>query len=183
MQSLGRGCFGLRLSGCVLCLAGWLACGKSDGLDAGKDGGPSSIEASADRNSTPDLPSEADGGAGPAAAGLGGPCDVLTDAGATQGVYNSSAGECPSFICLKPAVQPGATGAVNTAAFCSAGCTQDSDCVGQTRDSADPLDSRCQTGFACGVAFAKGKLCCQKLCLCKDFLGPAGAPTPFACMG
>jgi hypothetical protein len=160
----------------------WLACSKSAGPDQGNDSGPSPSEVAADQNATPELPSEADGGAGPAASGLGSPCDILTDAGATQGVYNSSALECPSYICLKPGVQPGVVGAVNTAAFCTAGCTQDSDCAGQTGDPANALDTRCKSGFLCGVAFAKGKICCQKLCLCKDFLGPTGAPTPLSCM-
>jgi hypothetical protein len=115
--------------------------------------------------------------------GMGAICDVLTDAGPAQGVYNSEALECPSRICLKPAVQPGATGVVDTGPYCTAACTQDSDCAGQERDSSNPIDARCQKGFTCGVAFVKGMICCQKLCLCKDFLGPQGAPTPIACQG
>jgi len=116
---------------------------------------------------------------------IGRRCDVLTDAGAAQGVYNSEALECPSRICLKPVVQ---TGAVMpnppTQAYCSASCSQDSDCdPNQLRDTTNPLDFRCQKGFACGIAFVKGKICCQKLCLCKDFLGTAGVATPIACTG
>lgn len=121
---------------------------------------------------------------------IGRPCDVLTDAGNAQGVYNSEALECPSRICLKPVVQTGASlPNPPTTAFCSASCSQDSDCDGQTRSQCNPatetcLDRRCATGFACGVAFVKGKVCCQKLCICKDFLNPAiGAPTPIACQG
>jgi hypothetical protein len=113
---------------------------------------------------------------------IGRRCDVLTDAGAAQGVYNSEALECPSRICLKPVVQTGATMPnPPTEAFCSASCSQDSDCDGQTRDQSNPNDRRCSKGFTCGIAFVKGKICCQKLCLCKDFLGPAGATTPIAC--
>jgi hypothetical protein len=116
---------------------------------------------------------------------IGRPCDVLTDAGAAQGVYNSEALECPSRICLKPVVQTGATMPTPpTQAYCSASCSQDSDCdPNQLRDPNNPRDYGCQKGFACGIAFVKGKICCQKLCLCKDFLGPAGAPTPIACQG
>ncbi len=115
---------------------------------------------------------------------IGRPCDVLTDASAAQGVYNSEALECPSRICLKPVVQAGATMPVPpTTAYCSASCSQDSDCDGQTRDQSNPRDTRCTKGFACGIAFVKGKICCQKLCLCKDFLPPTGAPTPIACQG
>jgi hypothetical protein len=112
---------------------------------------------------------------------IGRPCDVLTEAKPEQGVYNSEALECPSRICLKPVVQQGASGKIDTGPFCSASCSQDSDCEGQLRDSTNPLDKRCSTGFTCGIAFVKGKICCQKLCLCKDFLGLAGAPTPIAC--
>jgi len=114
---------------------------------------------------------------------IGRPCDVLTEATAAQGVYNSEALECPSRICLKPVVQQGASGSLDTGPFCSASCSQDGDCEGQLRDPTNPADKRCRTGFTCGIAFVKGKICCQKLCLCKDFLGPAGAPTPIACMG
>jgi hypothetical protein len=121
---------------------------------------------------------------------IGRPCDVLTDAGNSQGVFNSEALECPSRICLKPVVQEGATMPdPPTTAYCSASCSQDSDCDGQTRASCNPAtetcrDKRCSKGFACGIAFVKGKICCQKLCLCKDFLNPSvGAPTPIACQG
>jgi len=113
---------------------------------------------------------------------IGRRCDVLSDAGASQGVYNSEALECPSRICLKPVVQQGAVMPTPpTEAFCSASCSQDSDCDGQLRDPSNPDDHRCSKGFACGIAFVKGKICCQKLCLCKDFLGPSGVTTPIAC--
>jgi len=115
---------------------------------------------------------------------IGRRCDVLTVAGPAQGVFNSEALECPSRICLKPVVQQGATMPdPPTEAYCSASCSQDSDCeTDQNRVQSNKLDKRCSTGFACGIAFVKGKICCQKLCLCKDFLNPAvGAPTPIAC--
>ena len=70
-----------------------------------------------------------------------------------------------------------------TQAYCSASCSQDSDCDGQQRDVKNPLDYRCNQGFSCGIAFVKGKICCQKLCLCKDFLPPTGAQIPIACQG
>jgi hypothetical protein len=116
---------------------------------------------------------------------IGRRCDVLTDAGSAQGVYNSEALECPSRICLKPVVQTGATMPTPpTQAYCSASCSQDSDCdPNQLREQGNNLDYRCSTGFACGIAFVRGNICCQKLCLCKDFLGPIGAPTPIACQG
>ena len=118
---------------------------------------------------------------------IGRPCDSLTDAGAAQGVFNAEALELPSRICLKPVVQTGANMPappnLPTGAFCSASCSQDSDCDGQGRDPGNKLDNRCNSGFACGIAFVKGKICCQKLCLCKDFLPTGGASTPIACQG
>jgi hypothetical protein len=60
---------------------------------------------------------------------------------------------------------------VTTGAYCSATCSKDSDCDGEKRDNAEASDLRCAGGYACGVAFVVGPLCCQKLCLCKDFLG------------
>jgi hypothetical protein len=119
---------------------------------------------------------------------IGRPCDVLTDAGASQAVFNAEALECPSRICLKPVVDP--TGqkmpSPTTTAYCSASCSQDSDCSGaqsRTKDPNNTLDRRCNSGFVCGIAFVKGKICCQKLCLCNDFLPPGGAQTPIACTG
>lgn len=113
---------------------------------------------------------------------IGRPCDVLTDAGTEQAVYNSEALECPSRICLKPAYQSGASKASATGAFCSAPCSQDSDCdPNQLRDTTNQNDHRCKSGFACGIAFVKGPICCQKLCLCRDFLGTNGTAIPIAC--
>jgi hypothetical protein len=116
---------------------------------------------------------------------LGRSCDLtVTPAGMSQGAYNTSASDCPSHLCLKPAVQTGATMPLGgTGATCSAECTQDSDCDGELRDPTNAADQRCAKGFACGVPFVKGPLCCKKLCVCKDFLGTAGAATPIACQG
>lgn len=114
---------------------------------------------------------------------IGLPCDLTVDAGATQSVYNASATECPSRLCLKPVVQMGAAGSIDTTATCSAGCNQDSDCLGELGDRSDPLDTRCESGFVCAIPMVVGPLACQKLCVCKDFFGPSGARTPIACQG
>ena len=111
--------------------------------------------------------------------GIGRPCDIGADAGQSQAVYNNQALECPSRICLKPVNQGSPT--LDTGPYCSATCSKDSDCDGQKRDNAERSDLRCKTGFACGVAFVVGPLCCQKLCLCKDFLGLSGLQTPQTC--
>ena len=131
----------------------------------------------------PDDAIDADADADADTPNVGATCDILTDAGPSQGVYNAEALECASRVCVKPIVQPGATGSFGTTAFCTTPCNQDSDCDGQTRDPTNPRDSRCATSFACGILFVKGRLCCQKLCICWDFLGPSGPATPVACQG
>ena len=90
---------------------------------------------------------------------IGRPCDVLTDAGASQAVFNAMALECPSRICLKPVVETSAEmPSPTTNAYCSASCSQDSDCSdGQTRGGG-ALDRRCKKGFSCGIAFVKGMI-------------------------
>ena len=132
--------------------------------------------------------------------GIGRPCDVLADASTIQAVYNPSALECPSRICLKPDVQPGGTavGTTTTDAngqqhvivaptgpYCSATCSRDSDCGGQKRDSNhNDTDARCMNGYTCGVVFSVGPFCCKKLCLCKDFYNldqGGGLETPVIC--
>lgn len=113
---------------------------------------------------------------------LGRSCDVTADAGPTQGAWNSGAADCPSRLCIKPALQPSASGS-GTSAYCTASCTSDSDCDGQTRDTSNPNDKRCVRGFTCAVIFGQGPgpVCCTKLCLCRDFVGPTGVVTPPEC--
>ena len=130
---------------------------------------------------------------------LGRSCDLRTDASisATQGAYaipkancRSESGEvvvcapvdCPSGICAKPAVQPGVSTDLTTGPYCTARCNSDSDCDGQTRDFSNPNDKRCMKGFVCAIPFGEGKLCCQKLCLCRDFFSASVGPAiPTAC--
>src|SRR5664279_6192771 len=60
---------------------------------------------------------------------IGRPCEVFTDASASQAVFNAEALECPSRICLKPAFDTSADmPSPTTNAYCSASCSQDSDC-------------------------------------------------------
>ena len=115
---------------------------------------------------------------------LGSPCDLSVDAWHNQGAYNASATDCSSHLCVKPVVQSGASGAVDTVATCTAECSQDSDCQGaELRDMVNPIDKRCDKGYMCGVAFEIDALSCKKLCVCRDFEGAAGLPTPMACLG
>jgi hypothetical protein len=127
--------------------------------------------------------------------GIGRPCDLRADVidggvSATTGVYNSNATDCQSRICMKPAVQAGVATDLDTGPYCSAVCSSDSDCNGQTRDDSNPNDKRCKKGYTCALAFGAGQsidvsgqptngtqpLCCVKVCLCKDFYSPAYGP-------
>ncbi len=113
---------------------------------------------------------------------IGRPCDITADAGAAQGAYNNNATDCPSHLCIKPAVQPGVSIDLDTSAYCTVQCSSDTDCNGQTRDPSNPLDKRCRKGFSCAPVFDKGALCCVKLCLCRDFfVSSVGPAVPDTC--
>lgn len=112
---------------------------------------------------------------------LGMPCDVGA-AVSPVAAYNLSAPECSTGRCLKPAVQT-SSGTVDTGAFCTAHCSTEDDCAGITRDPNNPNDKTCASGYTCGMPFVTGDLCCQSLCVCKDFTGGASIPTPLACQG
>jgi hypothetical protein len=113
---------------------------------------------------------------------IGRPCDVQSDAGSMQAVFNGQALECPSRICIKPSREQGVT-MTDTAPYCTAECSKDSDCDGERRDTSNGRDRRCTKGFVCGVGFEVGPLCCKKLCLCRDFVvdQAGGLQTPASC--
>jgi hypothetical protein len=113
------------------------------------------------------------------AGNLGAACDVLTPYQDNQAVYNSAALECPSHVCLKPALAPGLP-STTTAAYCTAACSTDDDCAGTVRNPSSPNDMGCISGFTCGIPFVKGRMCCKKMCVCKDFTG-GNMQVPIAC--
>jgi hypothetical protein len=101
---------------------------------------------------------------------IGRVCDLDTqDAGTsstgTSSTINSQAVECPSRICLLPAGDK----TTNTGPLCTSGCSSDDDCSdGET--TSDPQSHQCKSGFTCMVATTVGGLCCERLCVCKDFV-------------
>lgn len=115
--------------------------------------------------------------------GIGRVCDVQADGTSMQSIVNTQALECPSRLCLKPAKDNAKATEVKTTSLCTAECSKDSDCDGESRNSKDAMDFRCVTGFVCGVVFEVGPLCCKKLCMCKDFvtIPPEGLKTPPSC--
>ena len=56
--------------------------------------------------------------------------------------------------------------------LCTAACEKDADCGG--------LDGPCVSGYTCGVAVTVGRYCCQRMCMCKDFVD-VGSAAPAPC--
>jgi hypothetical protein len=90
--------------------------------------------------------------------------------GSTMASINSQAVECPSRICLQAANEVTAAAA---SPLCSAECSSDDDCDGQT----GPGAGLCHTSFKCTIATTVGAFCCRKLCVCADYL-PGGVLKP-----
>lgn len=119
---------------------------------------------------------------------IGRPCDVLINGAPdpSTAASNTQALECPTRICILPSEGGNnvpSPGKPATGALCSAECSQDSDCDGQTRDFGNANDTRCKTGFICGIPISLGPICCKKLCVCKDFVPSTGLGIPPACQG
>lgn len=112
---------------------------------------------------------------------LGTVCSLSTDTFSPTNVsVTTDSALCPSRICLRPNEQQ----TTDTAALCTQGCSDDSDCQdGVSRNASNP--SACATGFACRVPvpnLAGIPVACQKLCVCRDFLDASQpATTPAGC--
>jgi hypothetical protein len=120
---------------------------------------------------------------------IGQSCNLAQHVEPNQGAYLMGASDCPTRMCVKPAIQQGVAQDLDTGAYCSKTCSVDGDCQGQTRDPENKNDKRCKRGYTCDIAFGPsesveggGQLCCQKICLCKDFYPPSQEPAiPPAC--
>jgi hypothetical protein len=78
---------------------------------------------------------------------------------ASNTVVGSPAIECESSICLHIAGE--------TDNQCTARCSADSDC------ETSP-ESSCKSGFTCAIPVVTGSFCCERLCICRDFIPDAG---------
>ena len=116
---------------------------------------------------------------------IGRPCNTgVVDAGASGGgvaILTSPSLECPSRICLQAA--PGGTtetGPQQAAegAMCTASCSTDDDC-----SDGDP-GTLCKKGFVCTWPTTTGSFCCEKMCVCHDFVmvPSGGIPEPSTCL-
>ncbi|HEY1816385.1 MAG TPA: hypothetical protein VGG74_28760 [Kofleriaceae bacterium] len=89
-------------------------------------------------------------------------------------------GECPSSTCLavplSNALPAGSIYPPPGYGLSTVECASDDDCI---------AESPCVSGFTCGVppALTVGPSCCEKLCICRDYVAvpPSGLPTPAAC--
>lgn len=115
---------------------------------------------------------------------VGRKCDLgVADPGPDQAIVGSPSLDCQSKLCLKIPVDvnkdvpEGFEQLAPGTGMCTAECEKDSDC-------GKVPESPCVTGFTCGVAVTVGPFCCQKVCICKDYvvLPDSGhLPTPSAC--
>ncbi len=103
---------------------------------------------------------------------------------ADESVVSSPSLDCVSRTCLRTKPEreppPGSNIANLTLnqGLCTSSCSADSDC--------DRVpESPCLTGFTCGVSLSAGPFCCQKFCICKDFVvipeATGEIPLPAAC--
>lgn len=107
-------------------------------------------------------------------------CFIGVDAGNdSQAIVASPALECQSRTCLHYPKDEGVTppGGAEYADMCTATCDSDDEC--------DKVpESPCVSGFTCAIPVVVGPFCCQKMCICKDFLivPEGGLPVPEACI-
>jgi hypothetical protein len=80
-------------------------------------------------------------------------------------VVNPQALECPSRMCLYYK-DPAVTG-VEPLALCTAECSSDGDCGGETSSSDQ---SMCKTGFKCAWPIEVGDFKCRRMCVCADLM-------------
>jgi hypothetical protein len=115
---------------------------------------------------------------------IGRPCvtNVPADAGVSGGnvaIITSPSLQCPSRICIQPPPLGIVANAEAEGAMCTATCNTDDDCT-----DTDP-GTKCTKGFVCAWPTTSGPFCCQKMCVCHDFVvvPKDGFQTPATCMG
>jgi hypothetical protein len=95
-------------------------------------------------------------------------CDLGTETPEPSEVVVASPSlDCVSRTCLRVPLgrdlPPGSVYPSGNSGLCTATCSADSDC--------DRVpESPCVTGFTCGVAVTVGPFCCEKFCICKDYI-------------
>jgi hypothetical protein len=80
-------------------------------------------------------------------------------------VVNPQALECPSRMCMY--YKDLSVSGVEPKSLCTAECSSDSDCDGETSNSDE---SKCKTGFKCAWPVEVGPFACRRLCVCADLM-------------
>ena len=115
---------------------------------------------------------------------VGRKCDLGQTTGVGEAIMGSPSLDCESRTCLKIPVAAnketpeGFEPLASNIGLCTATCESSDDCDAVPK-------TPCKTGFTCGIALTVGPFCCQKYCICKDYviLPESGAlPTPAACI-
>jgi hypothetical protein len=110
-------------------------------------------------------------------------CDLGFAPGESENVVASPSLDCVSRTCLKVALEvptsdlpPGSRYPTGNLGLCTDRCEQDSDCERVP-------ESPCVSGFTCDIAVEVGPFCCQKFCVCKDYIiiPTGGRQPPAAC--
>ena len=117
---------------------------------------------------------------------IGRPCNTnVADAGASGGqvaILTSPSLECPSRICLQPA--PGGTGFGRRSAGRRRGDVHARP-ARRTTTAPTAIPARCaRSDFVCTWPTTTGSFCCQKMCVCHDFVvvPTGGIPEPSTCL-
>lgn len=114
---------------------------------------------------------------------VGRKCDLgVEDPNPNETVLASPSLDCQSRLCLKvpqtrAQLPEGSSYPTGKIGLCTASCESDDDC--------DRVpESPCKTGFTCAVATVVGPFCCEKMCICKDYIviPDGGVPLPEACV-
>jgi hypothetical protein len=106
-------------------------------------------------------------------------CDLGTQMpAASEVVLASGSLDCVTRTCLRVPLTnelpPGSSFPTGTAGLCTAPCETDDDCESEP-------GSPCVGGFTCGIPVSVGPFCCQKFCVCKDYVENGELPELAAC--
>jgi hypothetical protein len=113
---------------------------------------------------------------------IGRSCELgTTPMGNSVATISSPALECPSRICILPASDTG--NAAMTGPLCTAGCESNDDCEGEGGPKGSATDHHCESGFVCMWPTTVGPFCCERMCVCRDFVSepPGGFKQPADC--
>ncbi len=90
-------------------------------------------------------------------------CDLGSTPNNNEVLVGAPSLDCVSRTCLHVPAQAGSMAPGGTTGLCTAACTSDDDCQ-------QIAGSPCVSGFTCGVPLVNGPFCCEKLCICKDYV-------------